>query len=279
MSEPAVSAEDYDENSVPGLWETARWFMRWLLAICGGPSEIAAVNVLARRERRDILHWLRPVEALVRRLLVAEAARLAADLPADRPGQGESDAPPLPRRRTAVHARHAPAPDPEHPEQWAVRFSLSARDGARPAARRRASRARVRPPAPGRCDNEFETLRRMLERMWKKPPPPPGGDSAPPPWAAEAMPATPRETANLFRALPLARRIEAVRRVLDDREPDVTRLARLLARRRSADIERIRRACRPPPERSPYARNRYGENSLRHASAHALEALAPFDTS
>jgi hypothetical protein len=58
------------------------------------------------------------------------------------------------------------------------------------------------------------------------------------------MPAGCRRS-TIYNALPLARRIEALRRVLDNPDPAVQRLVRLLAARRS-DLVRAFRPYRPP---------------------------------
>lgn len=272
MTDTAASAEFHDETSVPGLWETARWFLRWLIAVCGTPCEIAAMNVLTRKERRDIGRWLRPVERLARRLLVAEAAQMAAGLQPGMERRNPSPRPPM--RRVAFQ-------DPEDSATWTVRFSLAARAETPPAPRSRARRAGgTRRPAPGPCDNEFERMRRLVERLEAKPDSGPNRSAAAAPDAPRPEPAPPSPPpAEFFNPRPPAERIEAVRRALENPAPRVKRLARRLARRQSAYVRRIARSCRPLPERGRFRRLKFGETSVRHAGEHALRALAAFDSS
>lgn len=269
----AAATDDHDETSVPGLWDSARWFMRWLVAVCGTPCDIVALAVLTRKERRGIFYWLRPVEAIVRRLLVAEAVRMAAHLPRGKPARCRPPRPPM--RRIAFQ-------NPEESTAWTVRFSVLGRTGKPSAPRRRLRRGRwQRPPAPGPCDNEFERMRRLHERLEAQARPAAPGRTfvivpGPPPTA----PAPPGPaSAPLYSPWPTAERIETIRRVLEDPAPHVERLARRLARRRGGDKERIARACRPPPDRGKYSIRKFGETSIRHASEHALRALDAFDTS
>lgn len=163
-------------------------------AATGGATAIAAITLMTGALRREIVRWLDSLEHVTRKLLLAEAARFARD-----------EARPLVRRSMrlqAIAATCAPTGlrsnfDREAPETWLVRFSLAPPRDPRAIPDRRAPRIRALwGDAPAAC----------LER-----PAPPAAHS--------------RE-----KALHLARRFEAVRRVLEDPTPVARRLARLLAR-------------------------------------------------
>lgn len=219
-----TEAADADESSVPALWEAAEYLLRWLVALCGDACAVVARGRLSPKERREIAFWLRPVEALVRRLLVVEAARLAETLPP-------------PRARTARPRKcRTVLQDPENSASWAVRFRALERIGS-PGA------------APAACTAPLACARSRRAGVKRD------SFAARDPW-------------------PLAERIEAVARVLENPAP----FARRLARRLTAGAARYARSCRPPPERGPGRRPRLGDSSLRFASDHALRALAAFDT-
>lgn len=111
-----MSCDDPEDTSPPALWEAAKYLLRWLYAICGTPCAIVADGLHAPRERRRIALWLRPVEALVRRLLVVEAVRMAQTLPAAE-GKGTGA---RPRQRPPM-CRIAFL-DPEDSDAWIVHF-------------------------------------------------------------------------------------------------------------------------------------------------------------
>ncbi|MFP4004362.1 MAG: hypothetical protein ACLFV8_11345 [Alphaproteobacteria bacterium] len=227
MTDAAVS-DDHDANCVPALWAAARRFLGRLIGLCGAPCVLVTDPFLSLKERRGILHWLRPVESLVRRLLVAEAVRIAETRPSG-----------TDRRRAKVRRPVYPFcrvsfPDPENPATWAVRFSVS-----EPSIRKSSVRISPRihvldldghanvlvPAARNRAIAQHrERMRRTEEipvpaRMRRKRRPRAGS-----PW-------------------PLARRIEALTRVLENPELYARRLARRLRKNR----DRLFRVCRPPP--------------------------------
>ncbi len=265
MSDAAVTADEHDETSVPGLWETARWLMRWMIAVCGGPCALVAEVYLSRKERRQIVFWLRPVEAIIRRLLVAEAAKIANTPGQSKkpgPGKGKRPAPGAPFCRVGL-------PDPEDPSGWTVRFSMVERSARKPdAAGRHVPRLHVL-----EVGNDAAVLapaalalaakQHRLERL--------AGAGPAFPEAPGMRPKTSRAAGNPWR---LARRIEAALRVLANPRPYAGRLARRLAH----DAARLARTCRPPPPRPPGARPPYADEPLRRASDHALRALDKFDT-
>ena len=118
---------DAPENlSLPDLWDAAKHLLRWLYAVCGSPCALLAEVHLSPKERRQIAFWLRPVEALVRRLLVVEAAHIAATAKPVRKTIKRS-LPHYPFCRVAF-------PDPGTPAGWAVRFSMIGAPPARTSA-------------------------------------------------------------------------------------------------------------------------------------------------
>jgi hypothetical protein len=158
-----------------------RWFhladmVGAVMHLFGSPAAIAAMRILRRALRRDILHWLAPLEALARRLLLIEATKLP-----------RRNAPPsraVFTGRLANALRDSPPPS-EDPAHWRVRFSLWPH-----GAHRR---------APGHALQEQRAAR----------------------------PRSPKEN-----ALAIAKRIEALVRMLENRKAYVLRMATLLAARR-----------------------------------------------
>ncbi len=144
-----------------------------VIALFGAPAAIAAMRILRRATRIEILHWLAPLEALARRLLLLEAAEL--------PPRNAPPARFVASGRIANALRDTPAPS-EDPAQWRVRFSLWPHG----AQRRSAREARIGQPAHSI-----------------------------------------KET-----ALALAKRLEALSRLLQNRKAYVQRMASLLAARR-----------------------------------------------
>ena len=92
------------------LWRVAEAFLNMLHALFGAPEEIAAKHTLTRHARGFLLSWIASAEALLRRLLIIEAA--ACPKPEPRPR--------LARKRK--HTRSAYAFDPDKPESWRVGF-------------------------------------------------------------------------------------------------------------------------------------------------------------
>lgn len=277
MTDAVDIAGNEDETSLPALWEAAAYFMRWLIAMCGGPCALVAGGYLSLKERRQILFWLRPVEAVVRRLLVAEAARIAQRLHSARTQQAQAAAKPMQAarknaqnwQRRAARPRFCRVsfPDPENSAGWTVRFSASEPAGRMPrSAPRFEPRLRV---LDGESDAHILApaalalaAARHRERLRA---------GEPVLSAAPARRLKPSRAAGNPWAL--AKRIEALIRVLSNPEP----YARRLARRLRTNAARLAHACRPPPERPPGQRPRYGEETLRRAGERALEALAAFD--
>jgi hypothetical protein len=110
------------------LWRVAEAFLRALHVLFGAPEDVAGEGWLARAAHRRLASWLRCGEAMLRRLIMIEAA---AQAPANAPARQRA------RRRT----RKAMAFTADQPQAWRVSLRVfSAPGGARAA---RASGARV----------------------------------------------------------------------------------------------------------------------------------------
>lgn len=97
-------------------WAALRDLVAMMLNVFGGPAEIMLRRLLSPRTRQEILEFLAPLEALARRLLVIEAARLPiANLPPPR----LREAPIGTRCTDGVRVRPS-----ENPAEWRVRFKL-----------------------------------------------------------------------------------------------------------------------------------------------------------
>lgn len=68
-------AEPTSLTTLP-LWERTRAMFARAVAAIGAPAAIAAIALITRALRRDIVGWLCPLESIARKLLLAEAAEL-----------------------------------------------------------------------------------------------------------------------------------------------------------------------------------------------------------
>ncbi len=182
------------------LWERTRALLARAIAALGGAAAIAAIALLSRAQRREIVAWLAPLEHIVRKLLLAEAARLETP-----PPQRKASAP-LQAHTRNESVRSPRALDLSRPESWPAQFSLSAPRDPHLVPNARAPRIRA---------------------LWG------------PTIVAEAPKKTPANNVRA-ESLRLAQRFEAVRRVLENPLPHAARLARLLVRavRRFPEIVR-----------------------------------------
>ncbi len=183
------------------LWAQIAGLLDLFVRAFGTAARLMAQHTLPRRDARDGSRWLADIEATVRRLLYAEAVALALPAPATR----ASRAPP-PRPPTA----QAIAIDP-----YAYRDMMLG------------GPTLLRISGPGAPDAAHWKVHFKLdaERAGFA-----GRDRAPSDApAAATQPCAPRATH--VAADRLARRLEAVRRVIADPSPWVRRLARLLHRR------------------------------------------------
>lgn len=206
-------------NTEP-LWTRARAMFARAVAAIGNPAVIAVITQLSKALRRDILAWLAPLECIVRRLLIAEAAQLhRADARAGpragpraeiiqlrslglaHHGAPHSGTAGLQTRTCAVVAEKCGPEGPRSkgdPESWPARFSYALPRDTRLVSNAHAPRIRA---------------------LW--------GAYTPPP---EPPPRTPRTINEEHAPLRLARRLEALRRVLADPRPHAERLARHIGR-------------------------------------------------
>lgn len=145
------------------LWRVAQAFLITLHVVFGAPEDVAAQCTLTRKAYAQMLSWLRAGEALVRKLLLIEAAALATPAPAP------PAASPVPRASgpRPSHGREertrCEAPfDPSQPTQWRVSF----RCVAGRAARQEAQRERVaRPRCAAKRFIDAEPIARRFEAL------------------------------------------------------------------------------------------------------------------
>ena len=111
----------------PDLIDTARWFLSWTIDAFWSPATLARLGCVWQWRKFDFLDWLRPVELLLRRMLLIEAITLIISQV-------------LPPRiaATAKSARPVraakPAFDADYPDTWRVSFRTvpsAPRGGAR----------------------------------------------------------------------------------------------------------------------------------------------------
>ncbi len=190
----------------PQLWAIARNAFARLSAAFGGAAAIAALDPLTRALRRELLAWLAPLEALVRKLILIEAASFSGVAPLNVR---------KPPARAAVSTRRAP--ECGAPEHWRAPFHMAVPpETQRTIPEDRAPRIRVLGPPT------------LVREIWRE------LASIDPPAAPRRAPIDPK--VSVWR---LARRVEAVRRALDDPKS----LARRLARRLARLCAHVRRAC------------------------------------
>ncbi len=181
--------------TTPLLWERLRALFGRIISAIGAPALIAALT-LAPRLRTGIVRQLALVEILARKLLLAEAAALAPSLqrgPRLIEAALASSGLYLVRE---TRSGHIPSParaiDLAHPESWPARFALAIPRGPRAVQDHNAPRIRS---------------------LW-------GYSRTPPPTRA---PMPRQRNSDAFR---VARRAEALRRMLHNPAPYVMRLAR-----------------------------------------------------
>lgn len=199
------------------LWQRTRASFDRAIAAIGAPALIAALKALTPHLRRAIVGPLCRLEHVVRKLLLTEAAELRRlEHAAARRAPRLTHIPlaqstPAPAVTVAAASPRTPAQiDLDNPETWRVTFSFCEPRDPRRVAEAQAPRLRL---------------------LWGSTPPPP-----PPPAPIRAPRTLNPEDAPFH----LARRLEAVRRVLADPMPHARRLCRLLVRavRRFPEIVR-----------------------------------------
>lgn len=132
-------------NAPLDLWRIAQNFLCELYMLFGGPDDVARRRMLTRDEHALTLSWLRAGEALLRRLLLLEAAAIDV-LPAARPRR------PRKRQRRLVSFLL------DDPESWRVSFRATERN-------RRRVRSKAKTPAkPRTLDPRFFSAWSLAER-------------------------------------------------------------------------------------------------------------------
>jgi hypothetical protein len=211
------------------LWTIAEEMLSLMTLALGGPGLIAAIERITRGAKRDILDWLAPLELLVRKLLLVEAAKL--------PRAAEKRSTPRALTLAMVKSwRQRRKPrlmpiEPNRPSTWRVTFRIALPPD--PLERKR----KPDHDAPhiyvlGRPSLVRDIMRDQAAAARK---------------AALAQRTVARANNTLKR---LAQRFEAVRRVIADPAPHALRLARLLARKARDAFDAARRlANAPAPQR------------------------------
>jgi hypothetical protein len=236
------------------LWRRARASFARAIDAVGAPAAIAAIAPLTRVLRRAIVERLLRLEQIVRKLLLAEAADIQRAERAKSAIRIER----IPLRGMAMHWR---------PESRSA--SLQARNGAVVAEKREpdlSAEAQVAKAEGSRSNllasrsNSPETWRAQFSFALPRDPHLVPDSRAPriralwgpyvaPPPEPERAPRIVREENAAFR---LARRLEALRRVLNNPSPYAEKLARLLARAVKRFGEIVRRYHWAPSRTNAY---------------------------
>jgi hypothetical protein len=147
-----------DRIAALALWRVAEAFMHVLAALFGDPGQVAAQHTLTLKAHQLLASWLRAGEAMMRRLLLIEAAAHAK--PNTRPLLR------APRKRT----RKLMTFTPDAPEKWRVSFRCFASNrglspskaGATPVALRQAQGSHVRFRSAWPIAERYEALLRVF---------------------------------------------------------------------------------------------------------------------
>ncbi len=194
-----MNAEKPNPATAP-LWERTRAMFARAAAAVGAPAVIAALTLLPDAARAEIMRWLLLLESIVRKLLLADAGSLSqppkqlSPRLIDIPLRGAPPANQTPAPSAAREGARARAIDFSQPETWAAQFALSL------------------PHSASVPESRAPRIRALWGPALPSPPPPP---------------APRRRHAAAFL---IARRFEAIRRVLNDPLPHVRRLALALRR-------------------------------------------------
>lgn len=140
-----------DRRAPLALWRVAEAFMHILHALFGDPSQIAAKHTLTLKAHQLMASWLRAGEAMMRRLLLIEAAAYAK--PNTRPLLRAS------RKRTRKLMHFTP----DAPEHWRVSFLCFSSERRLPAGKQRCRQDAGAPK--GRLSRED----RWCSEYWPKP--------------------------------------------------------------------------------------------------------------
>lgn len=291
-------SEPFVHRDAPTLWERAKAMLARLLNAVTSAADLVERAWIPRRERRDILAHLAPLEWLVRTLLVVEAttyllmtpqgARLRATTP-----KVDAPAPPAPVgvRKPAFSTRilmpgwHTiaalrPVVDPRVAEREQREALERRRAEVEAYMKGETTLAPADDPAGWTC--RLNVLRWRYPRESDAPPPKAAPPAKPPFRVFEHcdtnFPIHPdlvlREAPRAFdpdddtppHGRRLARRIEALARILANPTPAIRRLARRLAALRADHLD-------PLPHRAGFNRNTHAFNDNISALKHHERAL------
>ncbi|MBY0564356.1 MAG: hypothetical protein K2P58_09230 [Hyphomonadaceae bacterium] len=146
------------------LWLVAQDFIQLLASLFGRSEEIAARHTLERKDWRLMCQWLRAGEALMRLLLMIEAAALPK--PNTRPPRKRAR-----RVRVRVRVKRVMEFQAEEPEAWRVSFRVLVCASARLARRTRKRRASPDPWGAARFKSAWPLAERTeaLLRVFNDP--------------------------------------------------------------------------------------------------------------
>jgi hypothetical protein len=237
----------------PSLWTIAEEMLALMTMALGGPGVIAAIERLTRGVKREILDWLAPLELMVRKLLLVEAAKLPRF----------AEKPITPRALTLAMVRswakrkkpRFMLVEPNRPSTWRISFRLALPPD--PLARERPdSAAQIRVLGRPLLVRDIHRDQAAAARK-----------------AALAQRSITRANNTLKR---LAQRFEAVRRVIADPAPHALRLARILARKPRTALAAARRLANAP---APRRHRGFADLALIGAKLQARASCAAWDSS
>jgi hypothetical protein len=265
--------------SIPQLWDRAKVMFARVIGHIGSTSQFSKRFRLTRTDKKQVLGWLEPVEKLARACLVVRAFSFLMITPQGMKLLRETPKiampePPKPPGKANPFSTKIPTPGwntiAQHQRALAERQKLDRQRAAERAARD--------PYDPANWGGRFRIL------GWTFPEPeetgaPPGKQRRPwievvepNPWPAcgsvERKPAPEKDAP----ALVLARRIEALARVIDNPGPAISRLARFIA---SLPME----ALEPLSEQYAFAQPHWLQGrafDIPHAAAHVQRAATIF---
>jgi hypothetical protein len=268
--------------SIPQLWERAKVMFARVITHIGSTADFSKRWRLTRIQKKEVLGWLEPVEKLARSCLLVRAFNFLMMTP-----QGQK----LLRETPKIEMPKPPAPQPAPTHKTTIPMpgwhtiaqnQRALAEQQKIEQQRAAEQAAVDRHDPGNWGGGFRVV------GWRMPEPEDGQRAVPcgfqkqrlpwvemvepNPWLAhgsvEKKP--PREKDEP--ALVLARRIEALGRVINNPAPVAMRLARFIAKLPKEALEDLR-------EQYTFARPHWFQGrafDIPHAAAHARRAATIF---
>lgn len=153
----ATTSPDPVRLAPVALWRIAETFLRFMFVLFGAPEEVAASHTLSRKRALQLRDWLAAGEALLRRLLLIEAAAWTKRMRVSAPT----------RRKGAARTRRLMEFTADKPAAWRVRFQCFATPATtRALVSQRKSTPRWRPLkrfySAWPLAERFEALRRVF---------------------------------------------------------------------------------------------------------------------